>query len=203
MTQLIIGNLYPPHPRSLASTHPQSAAVLQGIHTICPCLISHRVSAIEYKNVSICRQETCREERLTEKQPWLQQGLWPPATGNMQADPSLEAAADTGNPKASLSEGTYPNLNLIFLTTCLIKESSFHASTSVPVHTVQLFSSSRENCCVPCTNLQPPGKAFYPRPLLLQSQEIRKLVIKKKKNMNLGHTLWKRPNSWTAAKLQL
>lgn len=167
MTQLIIRNLYPPHPRSLANTHPQSAAVLQGIHTVCPGPVPHRVSAIEYKNVSVCRQETCREETQTEKQPWLQQRLWPPATGNMQADPSLEAAADTCNPKASLSEATYPNLNLIYLATLLIKESSFPASTSVPVHTVQLFSSSRENGCVLCTNLQPPGKPLFPQALSL------------------------------------
>lgn len=80
----------------------------------------------------------------------------------MQADPSLEGAADTGNLKASLSEGTYPNLNLIYLATCLIKESSFHASTSVPVHIVQLFSSSRENACVICTDVQ-PGKPLFPQ----------------------------------------
>lgn len=163
MTQLIIRNLYPPHPHSLASTHPQSAAVFWDVHTVHPGSVSHRISAIEYKNVPVCRQETCREETQTEKQPWLQQGLWPPATGNMQADPSLEAAADTGNPQSSLLEATYPNLNLIYLATFLIKESSFPASTSIPVYTIQLFPSSEGNGCVLCTNLQPPGKPLFPQ----------------------------------------
>lgn len=99
----------------------------------------------------------------------------------MQADPSLEAAADTGNLKPSLPEANYPNLNSIYLATSLIKESSFPASTSIPVHTIQLFSSSEGNGCVLCTNLQPTGKPFFPQaPLPLQVQTSRKLVIKKK-----------------------
>lgn len=112
-TQLIIGNLYPPHPLSLPGTHPRSC--LQFCKAFTLFLVVGSLTESVPLSIEVSEGVDKKPAQKRDKQTAVQQ---------LPPEPAC-----LGVP--------HPNLNYIYLAVCLIKESSFHASISVSVHAIQ------------------------------------------------------------------